>query len=259
LRQEKKEVDGFELESEEERKRQTDLVDDDERELHDLDGLPEYEREQERTSLIAAAMHDVLDGEHIILNDWDLPQRELRALEALKTAVDGRDQEIHGFVFAEDRRSLLEQALAVLQPDLANLEKVGGTMFAELVKNIGELRLALQNLEDAQDEVERKRESDKGEASDTDDKPKPDADRSLTGPERKIDKPASSLVGPERAQDPKPASSLYGPDAKEEPKAASTLVGPELAAAPKPETSLGDATEIKETAKKPWWKRLTGG
>jgi hypothetical protein len=257
LRQEETEVDGFELERAEERKRESELVDHDEEELFDLDGKPEFERDQERTNLIAAAMHKILDGEHIVLDDLGLAHRELHALEALKTAASGRDQRIHAFVFAEDRRTLLEQALAVLQPDLANLERIGG--LDELVKGVAELRIQLDNLQDAQEEVERKHEEAKGEASDTDDKPKPDEDRSLTGPERTIPKPASSLVGPDVVQEPKPPSTLYGAEVKETPKAASSLVGPEVAAAPKPETTLGDAAEIKDTAKKPWWKRLTGG
>jgi len=259
LRQEEKEVDGYELEQAEERKRENELIEEDEEELHDLDGKPESEREQERTTIVGGAMHKILEREHIVINNLELSKRELRALEALKTAVDGRDQERNGFVFAEDRRALLEQALAVLQPDLASLGKIGGTAYETLVKDVAKLRGQLDNLEDAQEEIEHEHVEVKGEASDTDDKPKPDDDQSLTGPEREIARPPSSLTGPERKEEPKSPSSLTGPERKEEPKQASSLTGPERKQEPKPATSLGDVTEIAETAKKPWWKRITGG
>ena len=263
MRQEDKEVDGFELEQAEERKRESELIEEDDEDLYDFDGKPEFAREQERTSVIAGAMHKILEREHLVVNDLALSQRELKALEALKTAVEGRDQNLNGFVFAEDRRTLLEQALAVLQPDIASLAKVGGMPFEELVKDVADLRGRLNVLEDAQEEVEpHKRVEAKGEAGDTEDKPKPDDDQSLTGPERKLDKPASSLTGPERPErrdEPKPASSLTGPERKEEPKPPSSLAGPEINEPPKQATTLGDPKEIEEETKKPWWRRLTGG
>ena len=238
MRQEAKEVDGFELEHAEERKRESELIEEDDEELFDLDGKPEFDRDQDRTSVVAGAMHKILEREHIVVNDLKLDKRELRALEALKTAVEGRDQEINGFVFAEDRRTLLQQALAVLQPDIASLEKLGGAQFEDLVKDVAELRGQLSVLEDAQEELEsHKREAEKGEAPDTDDKP--DDDASLDGPDRTIEKPATSLTGPERKQEPKPAS---------------TLTGAEVKAEPKPATTLGDPREIAEAAQ-PWWKK----
>ena len=259
MRQEAKEVDGFELEREEERKRESDLVEEDEEELFDLDGKPEHEREEKRTGAIAGAMRQILEREHIVLNDLELDKRELKALEALKTAVDGRDQQLDGFVYAEDRRTLLEQALAVLQPDIATLEQLGGPEFEKMLKDVAELRVALNNLEEAQEEVEpHKLRGEKGEAGDTDDKPADD-DQSLTGPERKIEKPKSSLAGPERKEEPKPATSLTGPEVTEEAKPKSSLTGPEVKAEAKPPTSLGDEKELAEIAKKPWWKRFTGG
>ncbi|HEY5928488.1 MAG TPA: hypothetical protein VIV11_42670 [Kofleriaceae bacterium] len=239
MRQEEKEVDGYELEHAEERKRENDLIEEDEEELFDLDGKPEFDRDQERTTLVAGAMHKILEREHIVIGELVLDQRELLALEALKTAVEGRDQEIHGFVFAEDRRALLEQALAVLQPELANLEQLGGKPFEDLVKEVADLRGQLSRLEDAQEEIEpHKLHAEKGEAADTDE-PKPDDDQSLTGPERKLDKPASSLAGPERKEEPKPPTSLTGPEVKD---------------APKPPTTLGDPKEIADAAQ-PWWKK----
>jgi hypothetical protein len=257
LRQEDKEVDGFELERAEERKRESDLIAEDEEELHDLEGRREVERDRSRTDVIAGAMHRILAREHLVINDLDLDRRELRALEALKTAVDGRDQELSAFVYAEDRSTLLEQALAVLQPDLVNLERLGGESFDELVSDVAELRAELDMLQDAEAELgPREPASDKGEAGDSDDKPdSSDDDASLTGPERKqAPKPPSSLAGSERKDEQKPPSSLTGPERKDEPKPASSLTGPERKEAPRPPTSLGDPKEIAEAAK-PWWRR----
>ena len=248
MRQEDKEVDGFELERQEERKRESELIEEDEEEIHDLDAKPAFEREEERTRLVSGAMRKILERDHIVINDLGLSRHEQRALDAFKTAVEGRDQEHHTFVFAEDRRTLLEQALAVLQPDIIGLEKLGGDAFETLVKEVAELRAKLNTLQDSQAEVEHHADKgEKGEAGDTDDKPDApkDDDTSLTGPERKIAKPASSLTS--------------GPEVKEDKKPASSLVGPELKAEPKPPTSLGDPKEIDEAAKKPWWRRLTGG
>src|SRR5690606_34941304 len=136
LRQEDKEVDGFELERAEERRRQSELIAEDEEELRDLDGKPEVDRDRSRTDVITAAMRKILGRDHLVINDLDLDRRELRALEALKTAVEGRDPKLDAFVFAEDRSTLLEQALAVLQPDLVNLERLGGELFRELVNGV---------------------------------------------------------------------------------------------------------------------------
>lgn len=245
LRQEDKEVDGFELERDE-RRRDTELRQDDEEELDGLDGMPVHERKPDRSGVVSAAMHQILEGEHLVINDLDLSQRELRALEALKTAVDGRDQNLHGFVFAEDRRALLEQALAVLQPELASLQQVGGESFEELVQEIAELREQLGSLEDAQEEVESHRlEAAKGEAPDTDDKADGD-DKADDDREDKKDDPYLKA---------KPASSLAGPERKEPPRSPSTLTGPERKEEPKPPTTLGDAADIAEAARTPWWKR----
>ena len=87
MRQEDKEVDGPDLEQAEERKRETELVEEDDREVLDLDGKPyEMEKNRERSGDVVAAMKQILEGENIVINDLKLPQRELKALEALKTA-----------------------------------------------------------------------------------------------------------------------------------------------------------------------------
>jgi hypothetical protein len=247
LRQEDKEVDGFELEREAERgeghKDGKDAANDEAVAL--VEG-PHSDREHAHTGVIGSAMHAILERGHLGLDQLGLPQRELRALEALKTAVEARDPHLDTFVYASDRSKLLEQALAVLQPDLANLQQLGGVAFRELWHEIADLRERLGSLKDAQRAVRRKKkpavkaeEGDKDDDKDQDDDGKGDDDASLTGPEREIEKPPSSLTGPERKEEPKPASSLTGPERKEEPK---------------PSTTLGDPKEIAAAAQ-PWWKR----
>lgn len=226
MRQEAKEVDGRDIEQAEERRRENELVKEDDEELLDLDGKPELEHDHDRTPIVVGAMRDILEREHVIIDALALDKRERRALEALKTAVDGRDNESDGFVFAEDRRALLEQALAVLQPELVDFEKLDGTPFEGLVQEVAGLRMQLRKLEAAQRELRpRKPRAEKGEAPDTEDKPKPDEDTSLDGPERVIAKPKSSLAD-----------------------------GPAIDDKPEQPTTLGDPKEIAEAAK-PWWKK----
>lgn len=231
MRQEDKEIDGFELERAQELQQKSEKSSEAGDELSELEGESELEterlRDPGRSSVIATAMRTILDREHIVINNLDLPQRELRALEALKTAVDGRDQALHGFVFADDRRALLEQALAILQPELVDIEAHGSEVFEDFVQDVTSLRERLGELSRAQFmPVRPKRPAPKGEAPDTDDDKddQADDDLSLTGPERKIAKPPSSLTGPERKPEPKPP------------------------------TTLGDPAEIAAAAR-PWWKR----
>jgi hypothetical protein len=276
LRQEDKEVDGPELEHAEERKRENELVEEKAEEIHDLDGQPyemEGQRDKDRSGMVVSAMRKILEGERIVNNDLKLSPRELKALEALQTAKTGRDGQLDRFVYAEDRRALLEQSLAVLQPDVVQLEREAGKPFVELMSEVSGLREKLNSLQDSEEEVMlRHGEIEKAE-TDTDDKPKPDDDQTLTGPERKLDKPTSDLGGPERKLD-KPTSDLGGPERKIE-KPATTLTGgaelkdakkpettltggAELKDAKKPETSLGDAKDIAEAEKKPWWRSSRG-
>ncbi|HSD88571.1 MAG TPA: hypothetical protein VLB44_13680 [Kofleriaceae bacterium] len=251
MRQEEKEVDGPELEHAEERKRESELIEEDDSEVHDLDGKPyemEGERDKQRSGLVVGAMRKILEGEQIVINDLKLSPRELKALDALQTAKRGRDGQLDRFIYAEDRRALLEQALAVLQPDIVNVEATIGGPLDELIKEVSELRVRLNTLEDAEEEVIHKPAEMVKTEGDSEDKPKPDDDQSLTGPERKIGKPESSLA--------------KGPEVKEDKKPESTLTkGPELKDEKKPPTSLGDPKEIEESAKKaaPFWRRLFGG
>lgn len=258
MRQEDKEVDGPDIEHAEERKRESELVEEDDEELYDLDGQNEYERDHTRNGSVIGAMKTILDGEHIVVNDLDLDRRELVALEALQTATRGRDGKLDHFVYAEDRRTLLEQALAVLQPDIQSLAELGKP-YEEMMQQVSELREALNVLQDAQEEAEHRLEETKGQESDSDDKPEDD-DTSLDGPERKVKKPESSLGGPERKEEPKPASTLSGPERKEDKKPESSLTGSERKEDKKPSTSLGDPADIADAEKKlPWWRRPFGG
>ena len=262
MRQEEKEVDGPELEHEEERKRETELVEEKDDELHDLDGKPyemEGERDKDRSGVVIGTMRKILEGEHVVINDIKLAPRELKALEALQTAVKGRDGALDRFVYAEDRRALLEQALAVLQPDIVSLEREAGQPFEDLMKEVSGLRDKLNVLEDAEEALApREKEEGKGE-TDSDDKPEDD-DQSLDGPERKVEKKKTSLDGPEVKEAPKPKSALSeGPEVKAEKKETTLTTGPELKDAKKPDTSLGDEKEIADAEKKlPFWRSSRG-
>jgi hypothetical protein len=250
LRQEDKQVDGPELEQAEERKRETELVEEDEEELLDLDGKPyEMEHDRERGGAAIAAMRHILEGRHIVINDLDLSQRELKALEALKTAKTGKSGDLDKFVYAEDRRTLLEQALAVFQPDLVHLDS---DSFDDLIKEVSDLRTQLNEREDAQEEQPHRAEVEKTSETDTDDKDdndteEKDDDKRLDGPEREIDKPKSSLSqGKEVKPAEKPKSSLSD--------------GKEAAPAAKGQTSLGDAKEIAAAEKAlPFWRKPSHG
>jgi hypothetical protein len=187
-------------------------------------------------------------------------------------------------VFAADRRSMLEQALAVLQPNLSNGEQ---SQLAELrtnldlvTKRVAVLRERLMHLEDAQDELMEGHHDSTVKAATTKpgDKPSdPDAPRPAStlagpGPEVKPEAKATTLSsGPEAKREDRPTTLTTGPDVKPEARPTtltgpevkreelpSTLSGPELKAEPEPPTSLGEPAEIEQAAKKPWWRRPFG-
>jgi len=226
LRAEEKEVDGPDLERHE-RLRESELDKGDDEELPEL--LAEQQRELVRTERggLLVAVEAILAHDHVVVDELQLPAHELRALDALKAAVDGKDTKLHRFVFASDRRDLLEQALAVLQPNLAYDQ----ASYCQLVERVSLLRHELTGLEDSQDELLDG--SQKAELDATRPKPPPPP-----GEPAELDPDA-----------PKPPSTLYGPDAVEEAK---------------PATSLGDPAEIAAAQadelpkKKPWWKRPFG-
>jgi len=240
VRADEKQVDGPDLEREQEK--ETHVKHEEEELLPDA-GEQARDLDQARSGMLLGAMRMILEKQHLAVSSLRLPQREERALAALQAAVSGRTSNTDRFVYAEDRRSLLEQALAVLQPNLAGGDKA---LLAEmheqmsmLTRRVSQIRSELEHLEEGQDElIAHELRADKAEAGDTDDKPKPT---------------------PTEPDAPKPASTLNGPDIKAAPRPPSSLVGPDLKEAPKPPTSLGDPAELEAARKKlPWWRRPSG-
>jgi hypothetical protein len=276
VRAEDKEVDGPELERDIERQRDSELEKSDDEELPEIQS--EADQTTEHRGQVIGLVRAILDREHVVVDNQQLPARELKALEALQAAVEGRDHNLSQFVYASDRRDLLEQALAVLQPNFVTGDEKHAQLlgaYGDLIERVATLREGLVDKEDAQDDLLRGNthvDETKAEG-DQDDKPTPD-DASLDGPERRAaPKPATSLTGPEVKEAPKPASTLTAPEVKPEPKPASTLTGPELEEPAKPASTLagpevkdeprgpstlGDAKDLAEAQKKPWWKRVLG-
>jgi len=195
------------------------------------------------------ALQLILDNETLAVSRLGLPQRETAALEALQAAVAGRDPTMGTFVYAEDRRRLLEQSLAVLQQNLAV-----DARFAGLADRVTDLREQLSQLEEAQDDHEQRHEP-IVRVTPVDE---PAEDESLTdflasalialaemphqstldGPEPSpVAKPVSMFEGPELPEQPRPASTLDGPEVVVK-KPASTLDGPERPAEPRPASTL---------------------
>jgi hypothetical protein len=241
---------------------------------------------------LLGAIRMILDRQTLTIATLHLPQREARALEALQVATSGRSTSLHQFVYASDRRDLLERALAVLQPNLIHADDKTAhelqAQFADLSERVGELRAELTDLEDAQDELLESHQKEALETAQAEPGAKPtpkpaptpsdpDAPRPATtltgpgGPELAEPAPSPTTLtgGPELAEPPRPATTLTGPEVAEPPRPATTLVGPELAEPPRPPTSLtgpelatqptspGEPTEIAAPAK-PWWRRPFG-
>ena len=132
-------------------------------EAHEQEELPEAVTETVRDtafdhrSRLFDALRLILAGEQVNVTLFYLPQREAHALEALQAAVTGADS-MGEFVFAEDRRALLEQSLAVLQQNLTYGEPSQlaelQSKFDDMTAQVGELRGRLVNLEDAQEDIE---------------------------------------------------------------------------------------------------------
>lgn len=272
MRTEDKEIDGPDIEAAEERRRESELVEYKPDELHDLDGLPESVLEEGETSEVLEAMRAILKGDHVIINDLKLSKRHLVALEALKEAFEGKDRNLSRFVFAEDRRQLLEQALAVLQPELAALG-AHGAVFEDLLEKVGTLREKLDALEDSEEELIEGRVLSEEEHSDSDDKDDDDDldDKKATGDKKANKKPKKpkkkrgdaaanddlSLDGPERPVPPKGPSTLdNGPARNPEPKGDTTLLGGKAVELERGPTTLtgGKAVELERGP-----TTLTGG
>jgi hypothetical protein len=249
---------------------------------------------RERRSQLLGAVRMVLGRERIDIEQLAMPARETRALLALRAAVEGKSAELDQFVYASDRRDLLERALGVLQPDLTQVDDKTArelqAQLADMSRRIGELRHQLSSLEDAQDELMHAHEAAEIIAA-PGDKPKPkppagpadpDAPRpatTLTGPELPPAKPVpSTLTGPD-VPEPRPVpstltgsdvpepgpvpSTLTGPDLPERKPVPSTLTGPDLPEVPPAPSTLGAevaaaADSPADAAKKPWWRRPFG-
>lgn len=245
----------------------------------------------EHRGQLLGAVRMILDRDTLTVASLHLPVRETLALEALQVATTGRAGDTGQFVYASDRRDLLERALGVLQPDLVHADAKTAleldAQFADLSSRVADLRSELGELEDAQDELLTDEEKARMEATaaasgDQGDKPKPvdpDAPRpasTLTGPDLPAEPaapstlagpdlpaepaPPSTLAGPDLPAEPTPPSTLTGSDLPAEPEPPSTLAGPDLPAEPPPPSTLGDAAELAEAARTtaPWWRRPFG-
>ena len=215
----------------------------------------------ERRAHLLGAVRMILDGEPVELTLLGFPARETHALSALEIAVRGRD-ELGRFVYAEDRRDLLERSLAALQPDIMHLAGTTAlelyTQLTEVSDRVAELRHTLGNLEDAQEELVESEHKTALDAAATP-KPPPVSDDAAA-----TNAPApnpSTLAGPD-LPDPTPApSTLTGPDLPEPSPTPSTLAGPDL---PEPSptpvpSSLEEPADVAQAqAGKPWWRRPFG-
>ena len=243
---------------------------------------------------LLGALRMILDRERLDLSRLRMPPRESHALEALRAAVEGKNER-NEFIYASDRRDLLERALGVLQPDLMHTDRETArelhAQFADLTERVALLRDELGDLEDAQDEVLEPHEKAALEALAAGDQPKPkppakpsdpDAPRpptTLTGPDVPESKPApTTLTGPDVPEnkpapttltgpdvpDRKPApTTLTGPDVPESKPAPTTLTGgPDAPEATPPASTLGDGSPPEPEApgdkKRSWWRRPFG-
>lgn len=215
MRAEDKQLEGPELERSLQSEREQ--IESQEREHEELPlagGEQIHDVELQHRSRLFDALRLIVAGEQLTVSLLGLPQREALALEALQTAVNGRD--VHGdqFVFAEDRKTLLEQALAVLQQNLtygdaAELAELHGR-YDELVERIGEIREQLTNLEDAQDDLfDEKRQYLEEVADDEqdDDADKP-ADTTSEPADEVIHEARPSTLGEPAVRERKPTSPL---------------------------------------------------
>jgi len=212
----------------------------------------------EQRGQLLGTIRMILDRQALPIGQLHLPQREARALEALQVAASGKSTGLGQFVYASDRRDLLERALGVLQPNLTRADDQTArelhAQFADLAERVAELREALTDLEDSQDELleDHQKGALAQAGAEAGDKPKPKP----SDPD--APRPASTLAGPELPEPAPPPSTLAGPELSAPPTPASSLAGPELPPEVTAPTSLGDADDIAAAAKQPWWRRPFG-
>jgi len=256
MRLEDKELEGPDLEREQRLEGFEDATHEHDKELPEHAGPEVVDAELAHRSRLFDALHAVLAGENLSIPMLYLPQRESQALEALQAAVSGRDRSMGNFVFAEDRGSLLEQALSVLQQNLTHGDRATlaslHAKYTQLTEHVAELRDHLVDLEDAQDDlIEQKLHREETASGDAPD-PTDEQAESVTGfiasalsalatvavPE--AEQPfRSTLVGPDLSETTKPASMLDGPEPTVT-RPATSLTGADLPA-PVPHASALDA------------------
>ncbi len=111
------------------------------------------ERDEERQKLVILTIKALFEKKTVTVSQLGLPEQQQVALEALQSAITSRHT-TGEFVFADDRRTLLEQALAILQPTLTGaapelLAELGS--MEKLTDKVASLRAKLDKLEDAQE------------------------------------------------------------------------------------------------------------
>jgi hypothetical protein len=170
---------------------------------------------------VFTAVSAVFRRETVELDDLTagLSPDERVAIEALQEVVAGRDPQSQGLVYAERRLALLNDALAVLQPALAQALAPDLVAFRDeydaLVEGVHDLREKLENLDSAQEEMfeqDRTKDEEAGKPEPPDDEDKPDDE------------------GEGEAEDGEQPSTLYGEpgeDAAEEPPKKSTVWEPD--------------------------------
>jgi hypothetical protein len=222
---------------------------------------------RERRAQLLGAVRMILGHQTLEVGQLRMPARETRALSALQVAVEGRSADLNEFVYATDRRDLLERALGVLQPDLLHTDDQSAhglrAQLKDLSERVGELRHRLTVLEDAQDDLLRgtpevaaltteptDKPGDKPAAKPAGAKPTvepsdPDAPRpptTLTGPGPDLPEPPpvrTTLAGGPDIPDRTPAkTTLTGADLPDRTPAPTTLVGPDLPDEPPAKTTL---------------------
>lgn len=245
MRLEDKELEGPDLEREQGLEKLEDETHENDKELPEHAGTELIDASLAHRERMFDALQLILAREDVSVPMLYLPQREALALEALQAAVTGRDRSMNTFLFAEDRKSLLEQALSVLQQNLTHGDPAAlaalHAKYDEMTENVAALREELLGLEDAQDDlIEQKRSDDKakGDAPETE-----DADESVTG---FIASALNALAQVALDHPQEFQSTLSGEERPEVVKGPSTLDGPEVVIEDKP-TSLSGA-ELPERA-----------
>jgi hypothetical protein len=246
MRFEEKLVEGADLALDE--KQRADHLRDQHHDLTELASDEVVDKDRAREALLLTTIQGIFDERTIYPEQLGLPAREQHALAALQAAVLGRDVRRGSFMFADDRRDLLEQALAVLQPSLlhstAREADALRDQYDRIVAEVGELRDQLTGLADAQDELlVSDRAAVKAEGGDDGDEE--DAPPAEASTDADAAKPAAK---PRRKAPPAEADAA---DDGEPPPWTTTLTGAELAVAPALPSSLGDPPEPTEPTPTP--------